>query len=61
MPVSFNVSWETLITMSEQNDIDSDKIVIALPRSGAAPFVPESSGHDRVDGGPDDWEPVLAD
>ena len=50
-----------MITMSEQNDIDSDKIVIALPRSGTAPFVPESSGQDKVDGGPDDWEPVLAD
>ena len=47
--------------MSEQNDIDSDKIVIALPRSELTPFAPEASGHDRVDGSAGDWEPVLAD
>jgi|TARA_B110001454_G_scaffold33591_1_gene32928 hypothetical protein len=47
--------------MSEQNDIDGDKIVIALPRSGGAPLVNEPTGHNPVEVGPEDWEPVLAD
>ena len=47
--------------MSEQNDIDGDKIVIALPRSGGVPLVNEPTGHNSGEAGPEDWEPVLAD
>ncbi|MFP6872620.1 MAG: hypothetical protein VCA55_03845 [Verrucomicrobiales bacterium] len=47
--------------MSEQNDIDGDKIVIAPPRSGTEQFVTEPSGHDQIDAGLEGCEPVLAD
>ncbi|MCP4848089.1 MAG: hypothetical protein GY899_09115 [Verrucomicrobiaceae bacterium] len=47
--------------MSEQNDIDGDKIVIALPKSGCVPLVNEPTGHNSGEVVPEDWEPVLAD
>ena len=47
--------------MSEQNDIDGDKIVIALPMGGGPPLVNEPAGHNPGEAGPEDWEPVLAD
>jgi hypothetical protein len=47
--------------MSEPNDIDGDKIVIAPPGCGAAPLVNEPTSHSVGETGPEDWQPVLAD
>ena len=47
--------------MSEPNDIDGDKIVIALPGSAAVPLVNEPTSHSVGETGAEDWQPVLAD
>ena len=54
MPVGF-FSQQKLIAMSEQNNIDADKIVIAMPP------VDDPTGHSPTGTGGEQWEPVLAD
>ena len=48
-------SQQTLIAMSEQNNIDADKIVIAIPPGD------DPTGHSPAGTGSEQWEPVLAD